>query len=45
MITDSDTVSLRYSQGFEGDTTTQEYDPNLFNPTLQGSLIGYSAYP
>jgi hypothetical protein len=45
MITDSDTAFLRYSQGFEGDTTTQVYDPNSFAPTLQGSIIGYGAYP
>jgi hypothetical protein len=45
MIQQSDTTSLRYSQGFEGDLTTQVYDPNAFDPTLQGSLIGYAAYP
>ena len=45
MIQQSDSVSLRYSQGFEGDLTTQVYDPNVFDATLQGSTIGYAAYP
>jgi len=45
MIQDSVTTSLRYSQGFESDLITQVYDPKGFTTTLQGSLIGYAAYP
>lgn len=45
MIQDSDSVSLRYSQGFESNLTNQVYDPNGYAATLQGSIIGYSAYP